>query len=73
MKVKVEEVKELWFDAVPISTDNDSDLDVSKIFIECCVYASFPDFKDRDRIFCVFDSEKWSKLSMTAAWGTIPT
>jgi hypothetical protein len=61
MKVSQEEVKELWYDAVPLPTDDDSDPNIPKHLIECCVYSPSPDFRDRDWVFCVFDPEKSSR------------
>jgi hypothetical protein len=64
MKVRNDEVQELWYDAVPIPSDGDGDEnpDIPRNFIECCVYAPSPEYKDRDWVFCVFDMAKKVKV-----------
>jgi hypothetical protein len=61
MKVRPDEVNELWYDAIPMSSDG-GDPDVPRNLIECCVYAPDVEYRDMDWVFCVFDREKNTKV-----------
>jgi hypothetical protein len=75
MKVRLEEIQELWFDAtVPPEYDAvlprddtvlpqyDSDGASARNLVECRVYAPDREFPDLDWVFCVFDPQRKLKI-----------
>jgi hypothetical protein len=63
MKVRRDEVQELWYDAVPMPDEGGNDNpELPKNLIECCVYAPSPEYRDRDWVFCVFDMGRKVKV-----------